>query len=142
MDSDVCNICLEECVTPFQPLNRIESCLCAYTVHHECYNSWINSSDMAYNCIICHKTLSYNELQEILDSKEEQELARAFGIIQANAIKREKNNARANYIITGMMIASIFTLFGGPINAFKIGWILVFVIVLEERRESIGSVHT
>ena len=139
MEKQTCNICLEECVTPFQPLNRVESCFCAYTVHDECYNSWIDSSDMAYNCIICHKTVSYNDLQEILDRKEEQELARAFEIIQANAIKREKDIAHS---ITGMMIASIVALLGGPNSAFKIGWILVFVIMLEKRRESVGSMPT
>ena len=123
----------------FQPHNRHAACRCGFTVHMECYNDWLNSSDMAYNCIICHKTVSYNDLQEILDRKEEQELARAFEIIQANAIKREKDIAHS---ITGMMIASIVALLGGPNSAFKIGWILVFVIMLEKRRESVGSMPT
>jgi len=52
-----CNICLENTQTRFQPAHRHPTCKCSYTVHESCYNTWLSQSNMAYNCIICHKTV-------------------------------------------------------------------------------------
>ena len=52
-----CNICLENTYVRFQPPHRHPTCKCSYTVHQECYNTWLSQSNMAYNCIICHKTV-------------------------------------------------------------------------------------
>lgn len=52
-----CNICLESAQRSYDPPNRHHSCTCVYTVHEACYNTWLSRSNMAYNCIICHKTV-------------------------------------------------------------------------------------
>lgn len=52
-----CNICLENAQRSYDPPNRHHSCACVYTVHEACYNTWLSQSNMAYNCIICHKTV-------------------------------------------------------------------------------------
>ena len=52
-----CNICLENTHRSYVPQHRPRSCTCVYTVHEACYNTWLSQSNMAYNCIICHKTV-------------------------------------------------------------------------------------
>ena len=52
---DLCNICLENVTKKFNPPNRPQSCQCGFVVHEDCYSTWLSKSDMAYNCIICHK---------------------------------------------------------------------------------------
>ena len=52
-----CNICLENTRFNYDPPHRPRSCNCSYTVHEDCYNRWLAQSNMAYNCIICHKTV-------------------------------------------------------------------------------------
>ena len=58
-----CNICLENAATSYNPPCRPSSCRCNYTVHQHCYNTWLEQSNMAYNCIICHKTSSVEDTQ-------------------------------------------------------------------------------
>ena len=67
MEKRPCNICLEDCRDSFEPEVRDASCVCVYTVHEACYNDWLSASNMAYNCIICHKTVSYPEVLEALN---------------------------------------------------------------------------
>ena len=57
-----CNICLENTRFNYDPPHRARSCNCSYTVHEDCYNTWLSQSNMAYNCIICHKTVRHEEL--------------------------------------------------------------------------------
>jgi hypothetical protein len=76
MKSEICNICLEETDCSFTSLYRPKSCTCGYSVHKDCYDKWLTSSDRVYNCIICHQTVSLLEIQQkILDEKKEREAA-------------------------------------------------------------------
>ena len=54
---DSCYICLENCPDSFKPEVGDTLCHCKYTVHEDCYKKWLETSNMVYNCIICHKTI-------------------------------------------------------------------------------------
>lgn len=58
-----CNICLENATHSYSPPSRPPSCRCNYTVHQHCYNTWLEQSNMAYNCIICHTKSPVEDIQ-------------------------------------------------------------------------------
>ena len=58
-----CIICYESGATPFNPSNKHNDCVCKYDIHSSCYKRWLNSSssDLAFHCVICRKTLTTEE---------------------------------------------------------------------------------
>lgn len=52
-----CVVCHEETEEQFYPINRPADCVCAYKIHLACYNTWLETTNMEYNCIICLKRI-------------------------------------------------------------------------------------
>jgi len=63
-----CNICLENTQINYHPQYRYlaTGCVCNYVVHEHCYKTWLAQSNMAYNCIICHKTVRLSDVNNML----------------------------------------------------------------------------
>ena len=70
MPYEYCNICLEECEDDFFPDICLKACSCRYVIHSGCYSNWLTTSNMAYNCIICHKTRTHSDMAIILERME------------------------------------------------------------------------
>lgn len=69
MASVCCLICLANTKEVFYPYFRPKTCKCKYTVHERCYDMWLQQTNMAYNCIICH--ISVPHKIEPLDDEDE-----------------------------------------------------------------------
>ena len=137
----------------FQPHNRHAACRCGFTVHMECYNDWLNSSDMAYNCIICHKTVSYTELAIMLEEMErtaemfrrarlraafEEQLKAAF---EARLLKEEQaafKVRRAKYVATGCAMACALGFVEGLPFALLVGAIWAVPVVQDALSVCLG----
>lgn len=73
-----CIICYERVHTGFQPDFRPSNCNCKYIIHPHCYNSWLESTGLAYNCMMCRVKITHQEAARI----REQEIRNATGIFK------------------------------------------------------------
>jgi hypothetical protein len=64
-----CIICYQETDMVFNPNNRPKLCVCQYRIHDICYKSWLQKSNTAFHCVICHAEIKPNtEIRDILCS--------------------------------------------------------------------------
>ena len=60
-----CIICYERANNLFQPEFKPIICNCKYTIHQHCYNSWLESTGVAYNCMMCRAKVTHEEAAKI-----------------------------------------------------------------------------
>ena len=64
-----CLICYERAHSGFQPEFRPNTCNCKYIIHPHCYNSWLESTGLAYNCMMCRAKVTHQEAALIRDQQ-------------------------------------------------------------------------
>ena len=68
-----CIICYEKGAHQFNGDYRPDACDCKYEIHESCYQTWLSSTNMAFNCIICHNSTTWGQAATLRSINENNE---------------------------------------------------------------------
>jgi hypothetical protein len=53
VEANRCIICFNTVDKPYISSIRPASCVCNYTIHKDCHDTWLHETLTAYNCVLC-----------------------------------------------------------------------------------------
>jgi hypothetical protein len=125
-----CYICLEDVDGQIDPVGRHFECQCILKLHEDCYAKWLATKGVAFDCPICHKTVSHEELTEQIA-----ELIYFKNMAEIEERKRAQNSLPPNdYILILGFMGSLFTFINLPAVYFAIVF-TGFIYLLNRRAE-------
>jgi len=100
-EANMCIICFNTVDKPYISSIRPASCVCNYTIHKDCHDTWLHETLTAYNCVLCRTRIDM-VLPVVRHEPQEQEQPRIITIVFDRNI-----NARLLFIIVIIYILII-----------------------------------
>jgi hypothetical protein len=96
-----CIICFNTVDKPYISSIRPAACVCNYTIHKDCHDTWLQQTLTAYNCVLCRARIDM-VLPVVRLEQEQQQQPRIITIVFDRNI-----NARLLFIIVIIYIVII-----------------------------------
>ena len=97
-----CIICFNTVDKPYISSIRPAICVCNYTIHKTCHDTWLEQTLTAYNCVLCRARIDMVLPVVRLEQEQEQQQPRIITIVFDRNI-----NARLLFIIVIIYIVII-----------------------------------